>query len=36
MLKANFPDAEKTINEVLGQKPELPATGTPTSTTVTE
>ncbi|TAE25553.1 MAG: YtxH domain-containing protein [Cytophagales bacterium] len=36
MLKTNFPNAEQTINEVLGKKPELPAEGTPTSTTAAE
>jgi hypothetical protein len=25
MLKANFPDAEATINDVLGKKPDAPA-----------
>lgn len=29
MLKTNFPDAEKTINDILGKKPELPASENP-------
>ncbi len=29
LLRNNFPDAEKAINDVLGKKPELPASETP-------
>jgi gas vesicle protein len=29
LLKTNFPNAEQAINDVLGKKPELPATETP-------
>lgn len=29
LLRNNFPNAEQTINDVLGKKPELPAAETP-------
>jgi len=29
LLRNNFPNAEQDINDVLGKKPELPASGTP-------